>query len=147
MASKDTNSRMHKTKTDSFIQDYLSDIWGNAFVQNKVVTNTDKPIDEIHDNNVIETVSSALLLKRSDCIRRHFSLIPTIKIATNLEEQFIRTQVESTLILMTNLYFLRRPLSPKVRQYILILSEQVIDDFNAAYWLESNTLKEVYHEV
>ena len=68
MTSQEYDSRMHKTKTDSFIQDYLSDIWGNAFVQNKVVTNTDKPIDEIHDNNVIETVSSALLLKRSDCI-------------------------------------------------------------------------------
>ena len=186
MASKDSNSRMHKTKTDAFIQDYLSDIWGDTIAQNKVVSPEDNFIENncLDENDVVSNPgayknalstaakqknlksrevklkknvsikekiisnhSPSLCLKRSEPISNQFSLVPTIKIVSNLELQLIRSQVEATIILLTNLYFLRRPLPPKVRQYILILSEQVIDDFNAAYWLQGHALKEAYHEV
>jgi hypothetical protein len=176
MTSKDNNSRTHNTKTDSFIHDYLSDIWGEAVAQNKAVIQENIFIDEIKTASILENYKAPILkgaisksvklqknihlkekiisnhlpglfFKSTKCISKQFSLIPTIKIVSNSEDQVIRTQVESTIILLTNLYFLRRPLPPKVRQYILILSEQVIDGFNAAYWLQGNALNEVYHEV
>ncbi|MFT6028353.1 MAG: hypothetical protein ACI8O8_000077 [Oleiphilaceae bacterium] len=176
MASKDDKSRTHNTKMDSFIQDYLSDVWGGAIAQNKAVSQENTCIDEINtasspDNykasilkgaksksvklqknirltgKIISNHVPGLLFKKSGCISSHFSLIPTIKVVSNSENQLIRTQVETIIILLINFYFLRRPHPPKVRQYILILLEQVIDGFNAAYLLQGNTLKEAYHEV
>lgn len=160
MASKDTDSRKQKTKTDAFIQDYLSDVWGSALAQNKVLLEDESTVQaestiqtkvSVVKNRVSEKINpnntSKLLVKSTEKIKKQFSLIPTIKIVSSSEDQAIRTQAESLIILLTNLYFLRRPLSPKVRQYILNLSEQVIDDFNAAYWLQDCDLKEVRHEI
>jgi hypothetical protein len=160
MASKDTDSRKQKTKTDAFIQDYLSDVWGSALAQNKVLLEDESTVQaestiqtkvSVVKNRVSEKINpnntSKLLVKSTEKIKKQFSLIPTIKIVSSSDDQAIRTQAESLIILLTNLYFLRRPLSPKVRQYILNLSEQVIDDFNAAYWLQDCDLKEVRHEI
>lgn len=112
MSSKTFDSRKPHHKTDDFIQDYLSDILGS-------------PSEPVEKN-----VSSYT------AIPPQYSLIPTIKLYGHNESQKLRPQVEAMIILFTNLYFLRREISPKLRRFILDLSEQVIDDFNAAYWLQ-----------
>mgnify|MGYP003635869163 FL=1 len=134
MASKKLDSRMHSNKSDDYIQDYLSDIWGGTS-------------ESLIQPLVSEAQTDLQRIKNPSSIQRAYSLIPTIQLQAHSEGQKIRSQFDSMIILLTNLYFLRRPLPPKVRQFILDLSEQVIDDFNAAYWMQLPPLVGVENEV
>ena len=87
------------------------------------------PLDSFYDH------------QKNDC-----SLIPTIKLHHSTEPQRLHTQEESMIILLTNLYYLRRPLPPKVRQCFLDLSERAIDDFHASKWLNQADMRSVLSE-
>lgn len=194
MADQYSDSRTHLSKTDAFIEDYLSDVWGDSHVlkhhedvdkaehiapvvkenaaplfnslkdepttsaivseqlscaqEQKLIRQT-LPVDKIQVKQIVRIPKNVLVGGRPtfqvapiELIQKQFSLVPTIKLSSASQAQTLRTQTESIIILLTNLYFLRRPLPPKVRRYILNLSEQVIDDFHAAVWLRGIT-----HEV
>jgi hypothetical protein len=165
MATKKLDSRKHSNKTDDFIQDYLSDVWGSTAESNLDVDpseNNTELLTELstHLPNKEQQLSESMVtvqdsaqstvserIQNTISISPKYSLIPTIKLHKHNEAQAIRSQVDYMIILLTNLYFLRRPLSPKLRQFILDLSEQAIDDFNAAYWLQLPPLVGAKNEV
>ena len=62
-------------------------------------------------------------------------LIPTIKLLRDADDVAYRSQREAHTILLTFLFYLRKPLSPRVRKCFLDYSEQAIDDYYAAFWL------------
>ena len=85
----------------------------------------DSVIDVFGGNRVstIEVISSDL------------SLVPTIKLIRDENDKGYRSQCEAQIILLTFLFYLRKPLSPRVRKSFLDFSEQAIDDYYAAFWL------------
>jgi hypothetical protein len=85
--------------------------------------------------DVISSTSTQVSHVHPAKIESGFYLIPTIKLYSTLEQQEIRNQTETLIVLFSNLYFLRRPLTPRVRQLFLDISEQNLDDFHAAKWL------------
>jgi hypothetical protein len=77
-------------------------------------------------------------VKSVEPIPSDMSLIPTIKLIRDLDDKHIRTQSEAQILLLTFLFYLRKPLSPRVRQSFLDFSEQAIDDYYAAFWLKES---------
>jgi hypothetical protein len=77
----------------------------------------------------------------SEAIPLAYSLVPTINLTRHVDDDSFRTQSEAQIILLSLLFFLRRPLSPKVRQCFLNFSEQAIDDYHAAFWLSAHASK------
>lgn len=65
-----------------------------------------------------------------------YSLVPTINL-THCANGGFRTQSEAQIILLSLLFYLRRPLSPRVRLCFLNFAEQAIDDYHAAFWLSA----------
>lgn len=144
MTSKEFDSRKPSHKTDDFIQDYLSDIWGSP---------ADSTINDSQKSNNLESKPTPRTLEKLsvpknirfnvieraveyDYIPLEHALVPTIKLHTYTDNLTVESQVECMIVLLTNLYFLRRTLPPKTRMFILALSEKTIDDFNALYWMQ-----------
>jgi len=170
MKSKNDQSRKQPTSADELICDYLNDILGND--QSIIVSEKNSETQSISSFLTEQKSSSAGLeyateltekdVNSEDSIfveplvrpeqgfygiqKRDRSLITTIKLHQSIEPQRLHTQEESLIILLTNLYFLRRPLPPKVRQCFLDLSEQAIDDFHASKWIKQTDIQGVLSE-
>lgn len=82
-------------------------------------------------------------VKTTEAISPDLSLIPTIKMVREDDDQSFRSQCEAQIVLLTFLYYLRKPLSPRVRQCFLDYSEQAIDDYYAALWLAEQSVESV----
>ena len=173
MNNKDDNSRTRRTSSDEFINDYLNDIFGNdlgtvlseetgqsvamSLTQEVAETQSISSFFAEEDKDKEERLASAKSVSVVDeklpsrslyaDIENGYFLIPTIKVHYLGGNQPIRSQVESIVILLTNLYYLRRPLSPRVRQCFLDFSEQVIDDYQASKWIKHTPLGSVLSEV
>jgi len=132
---------MPAPKSDDLIQDYISDVWGTGEAVRKTEPQV---IDE--EPEVISTLSQASA-HTNRTLDRRYSLVPTLKYQTASDVSLLRDQTDLLILLLCNLYLLRRPLSPKVRQFILTSSEQLIDDFNAAFWLKQLSKKGAFSEV
>jgi len=137
--------------TDELINDYLNDILGPSDVSAiKSATFKSELYNRSHSSvadvlNDKPTQSQHQHLKTSS-IQDGLHITLTIN-PFNSGSTKLRSPNEAIIILLTNLYFLRRPLSPRVRQSFLILSEQVIDDYQASQWIENTQIVEVLSEV
>ena len=120
MSAKDFNCRTQTAKPDDFIQDYLSDIWGLPVASAKTT-------QAIRDDEELSFIAF-------EPIERRFSLVPTLKYPCG-ELRTLLAQGDLLILIFNYLYLLRRPLSPRVRQLILELTAQVIEDFQAGFWI------------
>ena len=136
MSSSDLTRRKPAPKPDALIQDYISDLWGIG----PAVRNSEPPPDSVCAKAQASSVEV-------ESIERSYSLVTTLKYQLVSDLEVIRSQTDLLILLFSNLYLLRRPLSAKVRQCILSSSEQLIDDFNAAYWLTELSKKGVLSEI
>jgi len=167
MKPKNDQSRKQHTSADELICDYLNDILGNdqSIVVSKnssetqsisrFLTEQKRSSDDLEyaakegdDSEDAIFVESLVKLERGfyDKPKLDCGLIPTLKVLHSTEPQRLHTQEESLIILLTNLYYLRRPLPPRVRQCFLDLSERVIDDFHASKWLNQTDIQGVLSE-
>lgn len=138
MTNKHEKDQGQSTRTDDLISDYLGDLLGHSIET--------VPISEFFSDNEADTLGCAeyespLEIQRSSqsragsgAIKSGFFLVPTIKLLSDEDSNHIYCREDAVLILLNNLYFLRRPLSPRVRQCFLDLSERVIDDYHASDW-------------
>lgn len=161
MTQNKTNSGMPHQRTDDLLADYLSDMFGeesvpasqvaseeigqNLFVSSNIEdeearlqqveaeVSTTTQILDVFGGNRVNTMAP---------IASDMSLIPTIKLVKDFEDNSYRSQCEAQIVLMTFLFYLRKPLSPRVRQTFLDYSEQAIDDYYAAFWLAESAREE-----
>mgnify|MGYP000659732611 CR=1 FL=1 len=130
-----------QSHSEQFFDDYLKDLFGEdeaIFVEN--VDSKSMPIAEFFSTNPISD------LKKRSSINKEKSLVPTIKIPNVREAELILSQTESMIVLLSNLYLLRRSLPPKVRSFILAISEQVIDDYEVEQWTKQSPKTSVLSE-
>lgn len=155
MTSKEFDSRMPSHKADDFIQDYLSDVWGSPAEPTindalKVNTVPAKPRTRALGTLIVPKNIRFKKIERAveyDYIQLENALVPTIKLHNYSDSSAVKSQVECMVVLLTNLYLLRRYLPPKTRTFILELSEKTIDDFNALYWIQPSVNVGAKHEV
>jgi len=126
MIKKHDSNKNGINRTDELINDYLLDVFGDVGSDETV------PISEFFN----EVSDDAGYLKDTAIlpisIEHNCYLVPTIKLLSSNAGNESYSKEQAVLILLNALYFLRRPLSPKVRQCFLNLSEQVIDDYQFA---------------
>jgi hypothetical protein len=129
MIKKHESNKDALNRNDELINDYLQDVFG-----------------EVSENRLTETVPLCTFFEGAssdetpihqaniiaESIQPSCFLVPTIKLLSSNSGNEGYSQPQAILILLTVLYFLRRPLSPRVRQCFLNLSEQVIDDYQFA---------------
>lgn len=132
---------MPAPKPDNLIQDYISDVWGTG----ETVRKTEPQV--IGEAPEMVSTQSRISTHAIRALDRRYSLVPTLKYQIAGDVSILRDQTDLLILLLCNLYLLRRPLSPKVRQFILTSSEQLIDDFNAAFWLKQLSKKGAFSEV
>ena len=121
---------MGKNQSDDYFRDYLKDL----FYEDEEIfvvegTSTSMPIEAFFSNNIPIKES-----KYDKSINKGKSIATTIKLPNPSEPGSILSQVESMIALLDSLYLLRMPLSPKVRQCILLHAEQLIDDYEVSQW-------------
>jgi len=143
MTKKHDKAKEAINRTDDLINDYLNDvISGNDYSETV-------PISEFFNDPLKGSATNASSSVQSDTyvlpvsIEDSCFLVPTIKLLASNAGNEGYSKEEALLILLSNLYFLRRPLSPKVRQCFLNLSEQVIDDYHFALWKVNTTCQGV----
>jgi hypothetical protein len=134
MTSPDLSSRKPAQKSDDFIQDYISDIWGASAAYKKETASLDT--SEIFPEPA----------KPNFAVDRAHSLVPTLKYPSSTHRQLL-TPTDNLVLLSYALLYLRKPLSPKLRCHILMTCEKLIEDFQAACWLKEFSDRRVMHEV
>jgi len=145
----DTNKEVIN-RTDELINDYLQDVFscvGESERAETVPISTffqEKSFDKAYLNKAVEescgtqvcdevlTQCNTLILPVHVPIQHNCFLVPTLKLLSSNAGNECYSQARAILILLNALYFLRRPLSPRVRQCFLSLSEQMIDDYQFA---------------
>ena len=143
MTKKHDKAKEAIKRTDDLISDYLNDVIGGNDYSETV------PISEFFNDTLKESATGSSLGVQSDkyvlpvSIDAGSFLVPTIKLLASNAGNEGYSKEDALLILLSNLYFLRRPLSPKVRQCFLNLSEQVIDDYRFALWKVNTTCQGV----
>jgi len=125
--SKHNVGRKQKNDTDALIYSYLDALLGEPLKHNNSV------LSEGQKNHVSVSGEARPAILCASVADGHW-LIPTIKLFPADATKKIRSREESMLILLNNLYFLRRPLSARVRQCFLDLSEQMLEDYLVAAW-------------
>ena len=129
MNNKDPIKKI-KNQSDDYFRDYLNDLFyedEEIFVENGATASM--PIGAFFSSNTsIEKDKTDKLFDEGKTI------VTTIKLPNPSEPGAILSQVESMIALLDSLHLLRRPLSPKVRQCILLLAEQLIDDYEVSQW-------------
>ncbi len=134
MTNKHDNNKEKTNRTDELLNDYLLDVFGGDDSCETV------PISKFFNDAVSESssdISTLDILESREIntdvlpvsIESRYFLVPTIKLLFSNGGTETYSKEVAILILLTSLYFLRRPLSPKVRQCFLSLSKQVIDDY------------------
>jgi hypothetical protein len=98
----------------------------------------DSYIEGMSSSNAVIDVFGGHRVSTIEAISSDMSLIPTIKLIKDVEDTSVRSQCEAQIILLTFLFYLRKPLSPRVRKSFLDYSEQAIDDYYAAFWLKES---------
>jgi len=132
MKKKHDTNKEGINRTDELINDYLQDVFGdvvdidNAGVSENVDTVTVSAFfqEETVGESYLEDASVLPVSIQHNCF-----LVPTIKLLSSHAGNESYSKEQAILILLNALYFLRRPLSPRVRQCFLNLSEQVINDY------------------
>jgi len=134
MTKKHDKAKEAINRTDDLINDYLNDVLGGVDCAETV------PISEFFNDSIKDSASDVSIDSQSDhyvlpvSIEDGCFLVPTIKLLASNAGNEGYCKEDALLILLNSLYFLRRPLPPKVRQCFLNLSEQVIDDYQFASW-------------
>ena len=129
MNNKDPINKV-KNQSDDYFRDYLKDLFYDdeeIYVVDDVATSM--PIEAFFSNNIPLEDD-----KPDTSFNDGKSIVTTIKLPNPNEPGSILSQVESMIALLDSLYLLRKPLSPKVRQCMLLLAEQLIDDYEVSQW-------------
>lgn len=140
MTKKHESNKEELNRTDTLIVDYLLDVLGaessdcSGTLPISKFFNHERPEVELHEEASVVAVSI-----QQDCF-----LVPTIKLLTKNAYKERYSKVQAVFILLSSLYFLRRPLTPKVRQCFLSLSEQVINDYQFSEFKQRMTREGVY---
>jgi len=140
------NTKYHnkkvKNQSDDYFRDYLKDLFNDdeeIFVED---ASKSMPIEAFFSSNT--QVKESQLDK---IVNNTKSIVTTIKLPNSSEPGSILSQVESMIALLDSLYLLRKPLSPKVRQCLLSLAEQLIDDYEVSQWTKQLPKAGVLSEV
>jgi len=141
MIKKHDSNKDGINRTDELINDYLQDVFGDASSAGSTET---VPISAFFQGASKKGgyIKDTVILPVS--IEHNCYLVPTIKLLSSNAGNANYSKEQAILILLNALYFLRRPLSPRVRQCFLNLSEQVIDDYQFASFKHRMTRQGVF---
>jgi len=141
MIKKHDSNKDGINRTDELINDYLQDVFGDVGSAGSTET---VPISTFFQGESEDEgfLKDTVVLPVS--IEHNCYLVPTIKLLSSDAGNENYSKEQAILILLNALYFLRRPLSPRVRQCFLNLSEQVIDDYQFASFKHRITLQGVF---
>ncbi len=136
MANDQNKQGQRLSKADAMITNYLDDLF---------VTD---PLSDSAENASLDgprTVMPAVPLGRQS-IDAGYRLVTTLNPGIILRSGEMPKKGQAFLLALTGLYYLRRPLSPKLRQHFLSLTESMLDSYASASWKESLTRKGVLSE-
>ena len=128
MSHKHASNKSDLNRNDELIQDYLLDLFeGGASVHEETV-----PISKFFEIEPKNAEYQGRVKILAPSILKCCSLVPTIPLPSSKFTIKKYSKVQAILILLNALYYLRRPLSFKVRHCFLDLAEQMINDYHYA---------------
>lgn len=124
MADKYDSDNKSSNHTDDIISSYLGDLLN--------LNESDQQTAAAHqDLDLKQKLSEAL---KSATIEKQYSLITTQDLFALTQSKPMLNKPQAFLFLLLSLYFLRRPLTARVRECFLSVSERMLDDYEAADW-------------
>jgi len=140
MAKNISQQGLQQNKTDAVLTDYLDDMFGGS----EPVSDEQDGACLLQDTRSLQESAMAGLSSASTIGAGH-RLITTLDVKALLSSDK-PSGGDAFLLALSGLYYLRRPVPNRLRQFLLQMTESMLDSYVAASWQDSLSKKGVMRE-